>query len=203
MPEDKSTITGNLKGEIIRKGIHLGTGILMAVLYSFSEKKVLIFIHLFFLMAIWCLELLRVKGAIMVPFLRDRERNKVGAHAFFMLSTFISILVFDMRIAIASILMLTIGDPASGAAQLCKRDSLGSIEGREPVLKPPGVILIMFIVSFLVGYLSIDSIRIAIFGALGAAVADGLQLKVRDVIIDDNLTIPLYAGLLMSLASMW
>ena len=175
----------------------------MAVLYSLSEKNVLVFIHLFFLVVIWCLELLRVKGAITVPFLRDRERKRVGAHAFFMLSTFISILVFDMQIAIASILMLTIGDPASGAAQLCNRDSLGSIESREAVLKPPGVILIMFIVSFLVGCLSIGSVRIAIFGAFGAAVADGLQVKVRDVIIDDNLTIPLYAGLLMSLAGLW
>ena len=175
----------------------------MVLLYAFSEKNVLVFVHLFFLVVIWLLEFLRVKGAIMVPFLRVRERKVVGAHAFFMLSTFISILVFDMRIAIASILMLTIGDTASGAAQLCKRDSLRSIEGREAVLKPPGVILIMFIVSFLVGYLSLGSMRIAICGALGAAVADGLQLKLRDVIIDDNLTIPLYAGLFMSLASLW
>lgn len=203
MPKKLASINGNLKEEIIRKGIHLGTGILMAVLYALCEKNVLVFIHLFFLVVIWCLELLRVKGAITVPFLRDRERNKVGAHAFFMLSTFISILVFDIRIAIASILMLTIGDPASGIANLFIGRKLGETEGREAVLKPPGVILIMFIVSFLVGCLSIGSVRIAIFGAFGAAVADGLQVKVRDVIIDDNLTIPLYAGLLMSLASLW
>jgi len=174
----------------------------MAVLYSFCEKNVLVFIHLFFLLAIWFLELLRFKGAIQVPFLRVRERKVIGAHAFFMLSTFISILVFDMRIAITSILMLTIGDPASGVAQLFNRNNLGSINGHEAVLKPPGVILIMFITSFLVGYLSLGSLAIAVFGAIGAALADGLQLKVRGVIIDDNLTIPLYAGLLMSLASL-
>jgi len=203
LPEDLNSITGNLKEEIARKGIHLGTGILMAVLYALFERNVLVFIHLFFLVGIWLVELMRVKGAIKVPFLRDRERKVVGAHAFFMLSTFISILVFDMRIAIASILMLTIGDPASGAAQLCKRDAFGSIGSREAVLKPPGVMLIMFLVSFLVGYLTLCSMRIAICGALGAAVADGLQLKVRDVFIDDNLTIPLYAGLFMSLASLW
>lgn len=202
MPENVTSITGSLKGEIIRKGIHLGTGILMVVLYSFSEKNVLVFIHLFFLLAIWFLELLRFKGAIQVPFLRDRERKVVGAHAFFMLSTFIVILVFDMRIAIASILMLTIGDPASGAAQLFRRNNLGSLDGHEAVLKPPGVILIMFITSFLVGYLCLGSLVIAIFGAIGAALADGLQLKVREVIIDDNLTIPLYAGFLMSLVSL-
>jgi dolichol kinase len=202
LPENGTSITVNLKDEILRKGIHLGAGILMAGLYCFSDRNVLIFIHLFFLLAIWFLELLRVKGAIQVPFLRDRERGKVGAHAFFMLSTLISILVFDMRIAIASILMLTIGDAASGAAQLFKGDRSRSIERRKAVLKPPGVILLMFITSFLVGYLSLGSLVIATFGAIGAAAADGLQLKVRDVIIDDNLTIPLYAGTLMSLASL-
>ena len=203
MPEDVNSINGMVKGEIARKGIHIGTGILMVVLYARYDRNVLVFIHLFFLAAIWLVELLRLKGAIKVPFLRVRERKVVGAHAFFMLSTFISILIFNMRIAIASILMLTIGDPASGAFQLCMRDSLGSMESREAVLKPPVVMLIMFLVSFLVGYLSLGSMKIAICGALGAAVADGLQIKVRHVVIDDNLTIPLYAGLFMSLASLW
>jgi dolichol kinase len=203
LPENLNSIPRQAKGEMLRKGIHLGTGILMVVLYALYEKNILIFIHLFFLVVIWILEFLRVKGGITLPILRVREREKVGAHAFFMLSTFISILAFDMRIAIASILMLTIGDPASGTAQLFKRDALGSIGGREAVLKPPGVMLIMFLVSFLVGYLSLGSMWIAICGALGAAVADGLQVKVRDIIIDDNLTIPLYAGFLMSLASLW
>ena len=188
---------------MIRKAIHLGAGILMAVLYSSSEENILVLIHLFFLLAIWLVELLRLEGAIQVPFLRDTERKKIGAHAFFMLSTLISILVFDRRIAIASILMLTIGDPASGVAQLCKRDTRGSIGSRDAVLKPPGVMVIMFITSFLAGYLSFGSMGIAIWGALGAALADGVQIKVRGVTVDDNLTIPLYAGTLMSLGSLW
>jgi dolichol kinase len=40
-------------------------------------------------------------------------------------------------------------------------------------------------------------------GGIGAALADGLRLKVGGVRVDDNLTIPLYAGLFMSLASLW
>jgi dolichol kinase len=200
--ESMRPIPGNCRKEILRKGIHCSTGILMAVLYSFVRKDVLVFVHLFFLLAVWFVELLRLKGIIQVPFLRDTERMQVGSHAFFMLSTFISILLFDTRIAIASILMLTVGDPASGAAQRFNRDSLGSIGGSEAVFKPLGVMVIMFMVSCSVGYLFLGSLAIAAFGALGAALADGLRLKVRKVIIDDNLTIPLYAGFLMSLASM-
>lgn len=203
MPEKESSITGNLKEEILRKGIHLGTGILMAVLYWFSERNALVFIHLFFLLGVWSLDLLRLKGAIRIPFLRDIEKQKIGAHVFFMLGTFISILVFERRIAIAAILMLTIGDPASGLAQRFKRASADSIGGSQAVLKPAGVILIMFITSCLVGYLFLGSLAITLFGAIGAALADGLRLKVRDVMIDDNLTIPLYAGFFMSLALLW
>jgi dolichol kinase len=203
LSENGSLITGNIKEEILRKGIHLGTGILMAVLYWFSERNVLAFIHLFFLFGVWSLELLRLKGAIQIPFLRDIEKQKIGAHAFFMLGTFISILIFERRIAIAAILMLTIGDPASGLAQRFMGAKTEAVEGRQAVLKPARVILIMFITSWLVGFLCLGSLVISLFGAIGAAAADGLLLKVRDVMIDDNLTIPLYAGFFMSLALLW
>jgi len=55
----------------------------------------------------------------------------------------------------------------------------------------------------LVGYLFLGSLAISLSGAIGATLADGLRLKVGDSIIDDNLTIPLYAGFFMSLASLW
>jgi dolichol kinase len=195
---------GGLKQEIIRKGIHLSSGILMAILYSLCQRNTLIYVHLSFLIVIWFLELLRFRGLIQVPFLRDRERKEIGAHAFFMLSTFISILVFDIRIAIASILILTIGDPASGIAQLLHNQGRsGILEGYQAVLKPPKVILVMFAGSFLVAYFSLSSLKMAVFGAIGATIADGLHLKMRGIIIDDNLTIPLYSGLLMSLVSLW
>lgn len=192
----------DVRGEIFRKAVHLSTGILMVLLYSCFRKDVLIFIHLFFLFGVWFLEFRRLQGAIKVPFLRDTERKQVGSHAFFMLGTCISVLVFDMGIAIAAILMLTIGDPASSAAhQLSKRRS-ASTEDRDVLFKRPGVILTMFIVSFSVGYLFLGSLAVAAFGGLGAALADGIRLKVSNVVLDDNLTIPLYAGLFMTLASM-
>jgi dolichol kinase len=193
-----------LKEEIMRKGIHLSSGILMASFYSLFQRNRLIYVHLSFFMVICFLELLRFRGVIQIPFLRDRERKEIGAHAFFMLSTFISILVFDIRIAIASILILTIGDTASGIAHLIDNQGhSGILEGQKAVLKPPGVILIMFAVSFLVAYFSLSSLKMAVSGAIGATIADGLHLRMRGIVIDDNLTIPLYSGLLMSLVSLW
>ena len=193
--------SGILKEEIIRKSIHSGSGIVICALYTVSQKDLLIIILPFLLLIILCLEALRFKGMVSVPFLRGREEKKIGGHAFFILGAFISILVFPKQIAIASILILAIGDTASGIAQAVKREPLESREGYKKRIKPPEVILIMFIVSFLVGYLIVNSLTIAISGAIGATIADGVYIKIYGVTIDDNLTIPLYSGFLMSLVS--
>ena len=193
--------SGILKEEIIRKFIHISSGILISVLYAISQKDLLIIGLPFLLLIILCLEALRFKGVISVPLLRGREEKKIGGHAFFILGAFISILVFPKQIAIASILMLAIGDTASGIVLTVKREPLESREGYKKRIKPPEVILIMFIVSFLVGYYALDSLIMAIFGAIGATIADGVLLRIYGITIDDNLTIPLYSGFLMSLVS--
>jgi dolichol kinase len=201
MSEKLISRPGILKQEIIRKFIHISSGIVISVLYTFSEKDLLIISLLFTLFIILFLEVLRFRGMVSVPFLRDREKKKVGGHAFFMLGAFISILLFDKQIAIASILMLAIGDAASGLAQAVKRRALGREEAYKRGIKPPDVILIMLSVSFLVGYYTIDLLTIAISGAIGATIADGVQLRIYGISIDDNLTIPLYSGFLMTLVS--
>jgi dolichol kinase len=201
MSEAFTSRAGILKEELMRKGIHLASGILMAVLYTLFEKNALVFVHLFFLITIWFLELLRLRRVILVPFLRDREKKKIGAHAFFMLGTFITIVLFDRQIAVTSILMLTIGDAASGIAQVVRRGAVEGLEGSTGTVKLPDVILIMFAVCLIVGYLTADSSVTAISGAIGATIADAVHLRVYGISIDDNLTIPLYSGFLMSLVS--
>ena len=193
--------SGILKEEIVRKFIHVGSGIVISVLYAISQRDLLIVGLPFSLFIISFLEVLRFKGMVSVPFLRDREKKKVGGHAFFILGAFISILLFDKQIAIASILMLAIGDAASGIALAAKRGTLDGGEAYKRRIKPPDVILVMFGVCFLVGYLTVDSSVTAIGGAIGATIADGMHLRVYGIPIDDNLTIPLYAGFLMSLVS--
>ena len=201
MPKKFISRPGISKEEIIRKFIHISSGILISVLYIVSEKDLLIITLLFTLFVILFLEVLRFRGMVSVPFLRDREKKKIGGHAFFMLGAFISILLFDKQIAIASILMLAIGDAASGLAQAVKRRTLDREEAYKRGIKPPDVILIMLSVSFLVSYYTIDSLTIAISGAIGATIADGVHLRIYGISIDDNLTIPLYSGFLMSLVS--
>ena len=191
-----------LKEEIMRKSIHISCGIAISVLYTICQKNLLVIGLLFSLFIIFFFELLRFKGLVPVPFLRDKEKKKIGGHAFFMLGASLSILLFDKQIAIASISMLAIGDAASGIAQSVKRGTLVTLEGYKRGIKPPDVILTMFSVSFLVGYFILDSLAMAVIGAIGATIADGVYLKICSVMIDDNLTIPLYSGFLVSLVSL-
>jgi len=192
---------GGLKDEVIRKSIHVGSGIVICFLYTIFQRDLLTIGLLFLLFTIFFLEVLRFKGMVSVPFLRDREEKKIGGYAFFMLGTFISILLFDKQIAIASILMLAIGDAVAGMALAVKRGRAYNAGDYIRAIKPPYVILIMFSVSLLVGYYTLDSLKMAISGAVGATIAEGVHLRIHGISIDDNLTIPLYSGFLMSLVS--
>ena len=178
---------GILKEEIIRKFIHISSGIVISVLYAISQRDLLIIGLLLSLFIIFFFEALRFKGMISVPFLRDREKKRIGGHAFFMLGAFISILLFDKQIAIASILMLSLGDAASGMAQTVKRGILDRREAYKRAIKPPDVILVMLSVCFLVGYYTLDSLTMAICGAIGATIAEGVHLRIHGISIDDNL----------------
>jgi len=202
MPDKRPSRPGIVREEIFRKSVHVGCGIAICVLYTIWQRDLLILLLVFSLSIVFSLEVLRLKGLVSVPLLRDMEKKKIGAYAFFMMGAFMSILLFAREIAIASILMLAIGDAASGIAQSIKRGTLDILEGYKRGIKPPDEILIMFGVSCLVGYFVVGSLPIAICGAIGAAIADGVHLKIYDIVIDDNLTIPLYSGLLMSLAAL-
>jgi dolichol kinase len=63
--------------------------------------------------------------------------------------------------------------------------------------------LAMFMTSLLIGYLVLGSLPIAVLGTIGATIADGVSLKVLGIPVDDNFTIPLFSGMLMSCGSMW
>jgi dolichol kinase len=85
MPEEFLSISGILKEEIFRKSIHSGSGIVFVLFILFPEKDILIIGLPFLLLIILCLEVLRFKGVVSVPFLRGRGEKKIGGHAFFIL----------------------------------------------------------------------------------------------------------------------
>lgn len=185
--------------EAKRKTIH-SCGVVIPLVYLFSEKEVVILAFLISFFIISIIEWLRFRGLISLPFLRTNERKKIAAYVFFMIGAFISVLIFEKRIAIAAILMLALGDTVAALA-----GALMTVDNPwyEKRIKPPEVMLAMFMTSLLIGYLVLGSLPIAVLGTIGATIADGVPLKVLGIPVDDNFTIPLFSGMLMSCGSMW
>ncbi|QRV17116.1 dolichol kinase [Haloterrigena salifodinae] len=121
---------------------------------------------------------------------REYEQDQFAGYGYYMLSMTVAVLFFEPRVALPSMLMLAIGDPISGTVS---DDSLKFVKG-------PKVLVTMFVVSTLIAALFLHETPLAVVAAaVGATVADGVKLRIGDFIVDDNLTIPIYAGLLATL----
>lgn len=187
--------------EILRKLIHVSFGVVVFLAYLLREKNEILMGLLLCLLMTSFFEVLRRKGMLSVPFLREGEKNKIGGHIFFVMGVLLSVLLFDKSIALASIVMLALGDAAAGLAHLVKRKGVESDGALKGLIKPPEICIVMFAVSFLVGFPVVDSVKEVVAGALGATIADGVYLRIYGVAINDNLTIPLCSGFLMTIAS--
>ena len=120
---------------------------------------------------------------------REYEQDNPAAYALYMVSMAAVVVAFEPDIALPAMLMLSLGDPISGAVS---DDSLQRV-------KPPKVLVTMFLVSTIVA-IPFLPLPVAVIAAIGATIADGITLEIRTYIIDDNLTIPIYAACLAALA---
>ncbi len=187
-----------LRAEARRKTIHC-LGATIPVLYLFFPKEWLMLGFLVGFAIIAPLEWLRLHGRLSLPCLRDYEGKRIGAYIFFVIGAFLSILLFEKRIAIAAILMLAFGDTVSAVTGAVLTTGKAGPHGNR--FKPPGVMLAMFLTTLLIGLLVLGPGLAAVLGASGATIADGVPLQVHQVPVNDNLSIPLVAGCLMSIGS--
>ena len=197
MPTAKLSI---LKEEAKRKTIHI-CGAVIPVLYLFVSKEVMLFAFVLALIIVFVLEWSRLRGILSLPCIRNKEQQEIGAYVFFMIGAFLTILFFEKRIAIAAIFMLAIGDAASALAGAVMNEAQPALCERS--MKPPAVMLVMFAISLILGWLVLHSLPVAVLGAFGAMLADGVPLRIQTVQLDDNLTIPLFSGVLMSFGLLW
>ncbi|SIR94031.1 diacylglycerol/polyprenol kinase family protein [Natronorubrum thiooxidans] len=122
---------------------------------------------------------------------REYEQDQFAGYGYYMLSMTVAVLVFPAQIALPAMLMLSLGDPISGTVS---DNSLKFIKG-------PKVLVTMFVVSTIIATPFLYETPLAVVAAaLGATIADGVKLRLGDYIVDDNLTIPIYASVLAWLA---
>lgn len=118
---------------------------------------------------------------------REYEQDQVAGYGLYMISMTIVVLLFEPDIALPAMLMLAIGDPISGTVS----------DNTLKFVKGPKVLVTMFVVSAIIAAPFLAEHPPAIVAAaLGSTLADGIKLKIGDYIVDDNLTIPIYAAVL-------
>jgi phytol kinase len=182
--------------EVKRQLIHIFYGVLISVflVYDFINSSILFFITL----GVGFLSIL-IKMGVKLP-LKDRiymlqrsyERKfPVKGALFYFLGCAIVVLVFEKDIAIASILILAFGDGVS------------TLVGPYGKLKHPfnnGKFLEGIFAGFVVATIAsmlVVPFKFAVLASLGAMIIEGFELKINGFKIDDNLLIPLVAGLIL------
>ena len=189
--------------EIKRKSIHL-TGLSVPIcilLFGRIYTAILIAVAL---LAALILEAGRLKGMVNLPAVRDHEQEKVAGYIYYIVGSLLTVVLFPPMIAVASMLMLSLGDAMSGLAGSVLENSNVRGHNERWRVKPMPIVACMFLTCLAIGFLSSSitglSFPVYLAGAIGATVADSVALVFYNRNLDDNLTIPLFAGALMSAA---
>lgn len=146
----------------------------------------------------------RLTGRVRLPAVREQEQAKVAGYIYYIFGSLITVIIFQPMIAVAAMLMLSLGDAVSGLVGSVLENSnvRGCTDGWR--VKPLPIVAGMFLACLAIGYLSSGITRLPfqvyLAGAVGATLADAVAIVFCHRGLDDNLTIPLFAGALMSAA---
>ncbi len=188
--------------EIRRKLIHLtGLSVPLGILI-FGKIYTAAMIAIALVVAL-VLEAGRLKGRIRLPEVRDQEQDKVAGYIYYIFGSLITVVVFQPMIAVTAMLMLSLGDAVSGLAGSVLENANVRGSNQRWRIKPFPIVTAMFLTCLAIGYLSsaITNLPFQVYlaGAVGATIADSIALVFYNRGLDDNLTIPIFAGTMMSL----
>jgi dolichol kinase len=202
--------------ELGRKAFHFGGCVIPAAHYFFVSREIMLLVLAFCVLGAGFLEYMRLNGRDLYPttFMRRSEERRIGSYFFAALSMLLAVLLFSKKIAIAAILFLVIGDSVTGLAGILlpmygvkNPVDVGEGGGGNPTYavrhhKPALLMLLMFVLCGAIGLAfrpELSCLAIAA-GAAGAVIADAFPWRIGRYMLDDNLSIPLLAGALMTLA---
>jgi dolichol kinase len=161
----------------------------------------------------------RLQGRISLPEVREHEKTRVASYIYYMAGCLLTVLLLPKMIAVVAILFLALGDTVSGlvgsilkncdvrssSAPAAEAAAAGAPPGARALdwrVKPLPVLAATFGACLLIGALTASFTGLAwpvyLSGAAGAAFADGVAVLVRGRGMDDNFTIPVLSGAIMS-----
>ena len=183
----------NIFFELKRKFIHVFALLFLAIyiVVNLRYGHVLgLFTLTIILVLFLIIDFIRIKSKRKIPifhiFWRKKESTRLGGQVYFIIGTIIALAIFDFRIAVVAVGMTVFGDMADAL--------VGKGIGSHWIKSIPdrnweGVIA-EFVVDVLIGFTLLTNVWIIIGMALAATVVETLF-----TFADDNLTIPVFAGL--------
>jgi len=197
----------DFRRELARKFIHLLSIFILFLYFIVSDlfsRQIALLVLILILIIQLEFEYLRIETSKKIPILnkiwdylrRKKEKDKLGGDIFFLIGAILVLSVFDLRIAIAAILMTTFGDLSAAL--------IGNKFGKHYLkcLKDRAWegILAEFFVDLIIGFLVFFSRDLSLIAnpllwtivigmALTATIVETLIYK-----MDDNLLIPIFAG---------
>jgi len=194
-------------GEFWRK-VYRMFGLVFVFAYLFIDRNSLVKILLAVVALLAFLEFLRfkypkiTKEYIKLPIAKEKERRNISGTTFFMVSVFLSVLLFSKPIAMLSIVFLTLGDAVAALAGMrFGRTIITGSKSFEGSLACFIACLVsgVFLATLFEPFLGI-SFMVVFLGAIAATIAELVSVKIGKFTIEDNLVIAVAAGLVMSIA---
>ncbi len=209
-----------LKKELMRKTLH-ASGIAVPVAYLFVGRPLMLAGLSVVVIGAIGIEWARLNKRVgLVELARQAEDRRVAAYVYFAVASLITVFLFPKMVAIAALLMLCIGDSLVGllgvlmlvsrrtervdvkARRFGRGGIIKDMKASMAAAKDAELMLSMLLVCFLIGTLFVPP-HIAFAGAIGAMLADAIPWQIWGRVLDDNLTVPLFAGVLMSAISLF
>ena len=178
--------------ETKRKLFHIAALIYLLaywIIQNLYSKKIAILFLLSILIFLIIIEYFRVVRKEKIPIFhilfREQEENSIGGQVYYFIGMILALSLFDFQIALAAILMMTLGDAAAAIFGIAfGKHWIKSI--KETAWEG---IAAEFIVDIIIAYFIIGNWYIMIPMALTATLVETIFPHV-----DDNLTIPIFAG---------
>jgi dolichol kinase len=174
------------------RGLFHLSGCLISVIYLLADKGIALLLTSSAVVVAALVEALRIKGCIslafVAPLLKEKETKGPTGCLFYLISCLATILLFDKRVASASIFVLAISDPLSAI--------IGSKWGRRSLQGKSAEGTSAFFFSALLVLACFSFKWPGLILAAGAATAAELF---SSKFVDDNLTIPIVTALVLSM----
>lgn len=188
------------RDELARKGIHLSSSTLPLLYWLGCSREFMLWgLGAMIIIAVIIETLRHSRGPVRAfietwfgGMLRPFERNGLTGATFVVLANWLAILLFEKHIAVAALLILSISDSLAsliGVPYGRRRFLGGSLEGSGAFLVSACVISLLLLPQQPLA---------ALAGAAAATVIEAATLRIGKWQLDDNLTVPLVAGAVMS-----